>query len=65
VREYKDTTTLNPGVLGNDLPMTTVRQYRFCAELGFNLSSVVELLHLSDYRDPSTSLDLSFVSFAR
>jgi hypothetical protein len=42
VREYKDTTTLNPGVLGNDLPMTTVRQYRFCAELGFNLSSVVE-----------------------
>ena len=42
VHEYKDTTTLNPGVLGNDLPMTTVRQYRFCPELGFNLSSLVE-----------------------
>jgi hypothetical protein len=42
VHEYKDTTTLNPGVLGNDLPMSTVRQYRFCAELGFNLSSTVE-----------------------
>lgn len=42
VHEYKDTTTLNAGVLGNDMPMLTVRQYRFCAELGFNLSSVVE-----------------------
>jgi len=42
VHEYKDTTTLNAGVLGNDLPMSTVRQYRFCAELGFNLTSVVE-----------------------
>jgi hypothetical protein len=42
VHEYRDTTTLNPGVLGNDLPMSTVRQYRFCAELGLNLSSMVE-----------------------
>ena len=42
VREYKDTTTLNPGVMGNDMPMTTVRQYRFSAELGLNLSSIVE-----------------------
>jgi len=42
VHEYKDTTTLNAGVLGNDMPMSTVRQYRFCAELGFNLSSMVE-----------------------
>jgi hypothetical protein len=42
VHEYKDTTTLNAGVLGNDMPMSTMRQYRFCEELGFNLSSVVE-----------------------
>jgi len=42
VHEYKDTTTLNAGVLGNDMPMSTVRQYRFCPELGFNLSSVVD-----------------------
>jgi hypothetical protein len=42
VHEYKDTTTLNAGVLGNDMPMSTVRQYRFCEELGFNLTSVVE-----------------------
>ena len=42
VHEYRDTTTVNPGVLGNDLPMSTVRQYRFCAELGLNLSSILE-----------------------
>jgi hypothetical protein len=28
--------------MGNDLPMVTVRHYRFSAELGFNLTSVVE-----------------------
>jgi hypothetical protein len=42
VHEYKDTTTMNAGAMGNDLPMSTVRQYRFCAELGLNLSSIVE-----------------------
>ena len=42
VHEYRDTTTLNPGVMGNDLPMSTVRQYRFCAELGLNLTSTLE-----------------------
>jgi hypothetical protein len=42
VHEYRDTMTLNAGVLGNDMPMSTVRQYRFCAELGFNLTSVLE-----------------------
>ena len=42
VHEYRDTTTLNPGVLGNDLPMSTVRHYKFSPELGFNLWSVIE-----------------------
>jgi hypothetical protein len=42
VHEYKDTLTLNAGVMGNDLPMVTVRHYRFSAELGFNLTSMVE-----------------------
>jgi hypothetical protein len=42
VHEYRDTTTLNPGALGNDLPMVSTRQYRFSQELGFNLYSVVE-----------------------
>lgn len=42
VHEYRDTTTLNSGVMGNDLPMSTVRQYRFSPELGINLSSVLD-----------------------
>lgn len=41
VHEYKDTTTVNAGVLGNDRPMSTVRDYRFCEELGINPTSVV------------------------
>jgi hypothetical protein len=42
VHEYKDTMTLNAGVLGNDLPMSTVRHYRFSPELGFNVWSQIE-----------------------
>ncbi|RXH55818.1 hypothetical protein [Granulicella sibirica] len=42
VHEYRDTTTINPGVLGNDQPMSTIRHFRFSAELGLNLTSVVE-----------------------
>ncbi len=42
VHEYRDTTTLNAGVLGNDMPMSTVRQYRFSAELGINLTSTLD-----------------------
>lgn len=42
VHEYRDTTTLNAGVMGNDLPMVTVRQFRYCPELGLNLTSVLE-----------------------
>jgi hypothetical protein len=42
VHEYRDTMTLNAGVLGNDMPMSTVRRYCFSAELGLNLSSILE-----------------------
>jgi hypothetical protein len=42
VHEYRDAMTLEPGALGNDMPMTTVRHYRFSAELGFNLMSELE-----------------------
>jgi len=42
VHYYRDTTTLNAGVLGNDLPMSTVREYRFSPELGINITSVVD-----------------------
>ena len=42
IHEYRDTTTMNVGVMGNDMPMVTIRQYRFCAELGLNLTSTLE-----------------------
>ena len=42
VHSYRDTTTINPGVLGNDLAMVTVREFRYSSELGFNLASVLE-----------------------
>jgi hypothetical protein len=42
VHEYKDTATINPGEFGNDLPMSTVRHYRYCERLGINLTSDVE-----------------------
>ena len=42
VHGYRDTVTLNPGVLGNDLPLVTVREVRFCPELGIDLSSMLE-----------------------
>lgn len=41
VHEYRDTTTLDPGVLGNDLPMTIIRDFRYSSELGINLTSVL------------------------
>ena len=42
VHEYRDTTTLDPGVLGNDLPMFIVRQFRYSSELGINLTSMLD-----------------------
>jgi hypothetical protein len=42
VHEYRDTTTMNPGALGNDLPLVSTRRYRFAPQLGFNLYSEVE-----------------------
>ena len=42
VHAYRETTTLNPGVMGNDRPMVTIREFRFSPELGFNLSSTLD-----------------------
>lgn len=42
VHGYRDTTTLDAGTLGNDVAMATVREFLYSAELGFNLTSVLE-----------------------
>ncbi|MBB5317792.1 hypothetical protein [Tunturibacter empetritectus] len=39
---YRETTTLNPGVLGNDLPMVSTREFWYSAKLGINLISKVD-----------------------
>jgi hypothetical protein len=42
VHGYRDTTTLNPGVLGNDLPMSIMSEFLYSSELGINLFPVVD-----------------------
>ena len=39
---YRDTYTLDANTMGNDLPLVTVREYRFSPELGFNLYSLLD-----------------------
>ena len=39
---YRETTTLNPGVLGNDQPMVTTREFWYSSRLGINLISKVD-----------------------
>lgn len=39
---YRDTTTINPGVIGNDRPMVTTREFWYCSQLGINLLSVLD-----------------------
>jgi len=39
---YRETTTINAGVMGNDKPMVTTREFWYSPQLGFNLESTVE-----------------------
>lgn len=39
---YRDTTTINPGVYGNDAPMTTTREFWYAPKLGINLISILD-----------------------
>lgn len=39
---YRETLTLNPGVMGNDTPMVTVREFWWSPELAVNLVSSVD-----------------------
>ena len=39
---YRETTTFNPGVFGNDRPMVTTREFWYSAQLGINLISKVD-----------------------
>jgi hypothetical protein len=39
---YRETTTLNPGTMGNDREMVAMREFWFSERLGINLSSIVD-----------------------
>src|SRR5271170_7192669 len=39
---YRETTTLNPGTYGNDLPMSTIREFWYSPQLGIDLISKVD-----------------------
>jgi hypothetical protein len=39
---YRETTTFNPGTMGNDREMVAVREFWFSRQLGINLSSIVD-----------------------
>jgi len=39
---YRETLTLNPGVLGNDRPMITTREFWYSSQLGINLISKID-----------------------
>jgi hypothetical protein len=39
---YRETTTFNPGTMGNDREMTASREFWFSTQLGINLSSIVD-----------------------
>ena len=39
---YRETVTINPGVMGNDKPMITTREFWYSSELAVNLISIVD-----------------------
>ncbi len=39
---YRETVTINPGVMGNDKPMVTTREFWYSPELAINLISIVD-----------------------
>lgn len=39
---YRETVTYNEGVMGNDKPMVTMREFWYSPQLGFNLVSIVD-----------------------
>jgi hypothetical protein len=42
VHGYREVSTLNPGTLGNDLPMTTTREFLYSPELGIDLRATLD-----------------------
>lgn len=59
VHAYRDTTVVNADALGNDKPMTYVRDVRYSPELGFNLTSVLQAPAIGEQRFAVTEITTS------
>lgn len=59
VHAYRDTTVMNAGTMGNDSPMTYVRDVRYSNELGFNLASVLQSPGVGEQRFRVTEITTS------
>ena len=57
IHSYRDTTTLDAGTLGNDVSMSTVREFLYSPELGFNLSLTLDAPQVG--REIFTASDLN------
>ena len=56
VHAYRDTTVINAGALGNDSPMTYIRDVRYSSELGFNLASLLQAPDVGEQRFAVTEI---------
>ena len=59
VHAYRDTTVLNANILGNDSPMTYVRDVRYSPELGINLTSILQAPAVGEQRFAVTEITTS------
>lgn len=50
VHSYRDTIVINPGMMGNDRPMTYIRDLRYSEALRINLSSVLQTPAVGEQR---------------
>lgn len=59
VHGYRDTTTLNVGVLGNDRPLVTMREFKHSESLGINLYSVLETPQIGRQQFTATEVTIA------
>ena len=56
VHAYRDTTVVDAGAMGNDSPMTYVRDIRYSSQLGFNLTSILQAPAVGEQRFAVTEI---------
>lgn len=59
VHAYRDTIVLNTGTMGNDSPLTFIRDVRYAPGLGFNLTSLLQSPAVGEQRFAATEMTTS------